>query len=560
MKAKTFSKILCLIIVVLSFAVLGLFFPTMSQKTVYAETYNNFLSYNGSAHNFKAAVYYPASVTTSYAVDNFQIRLYSTELTWSIFGPRIVGLKFTMTRPDGSTKEIYMKHQGYISDHFEETLFTSDALKDSNGNVIEGQYKVQSSGVINVDLQKDQEQNNSFTFYVNLSAPSVTLQTVGAEISSYDITNKEVTVIANDKDCTPSLTYSRSTNSSYPSSAATSFTSGKTFSDEGNYIVTAKDGGGKTTTKRFAIDKTAPKLTLTGVSNGGYTSNDVTISWDTTVGGVGAQRINSNDSLKVRYTRSTDSTFPTSARTLLSNGEKLSNEGNYFVTIEDSAGNRSSYTFTIDKTAPKLEINGLITQEATKDGFSLKWSTDIGAGKNKANDSDTLTIKYSRATSSYPSSAATTYSKQNTFLSDEGYYYITIEDRTGNRSIYRVIVDQTAPTVKAPTEYLNTSFVYSAEDPRGVTIEYRFNSGEKTELKNTSFTVSFSAENYGVWEFRAIDDVGNTTSWSTVKFFYRDTFGNKVNVQNAYKTPAYWTVQLSSKNFPDISGKYSFAS
>lgn len=560
MKAKTFSKILWLMIVVLSCAVLGLVFPTISQTTVYAETYGDFLSYNGSTHNFKADVYYPSSVTTTYAVENFEVELDSTELTWSVFGPYIRNLKFTMTRPDGSTKEYTLKHQGLISDHFEEVLFTSDALKDGNGNVIEGEYKVQSSGYMTVDFQPDQHQNRSFTFYVNLSAPSVTLQTVGAEISSYDITSKEVTVIARDKDCTPSLSYSRSTNSSYPSSAATSFTSGKTFSDEGNYIITAIDGGGKTTTKRFAIDKTAPKLTLTGVSNGGYTSKNVAISWDTTVGGVGSQRVNSNDSLRVRYTRSTDSTFPTSARTLLSNGEKLSNEGNYFVTIEDSAGNRSSYTFTIDKTAPKLDINGLITQEATKDGFSLKWSTDIGAGKNKANDSDILTIKYSRATSSYPSSAATTYSKQNTFLSVEGYYYITIEDRTGNRSIYRVIVDQTAPTVKAPAEYLNTSFVYSAEDPRGVTIEYRFNSGNSETVRDTSFDVPFKAGNYGIWEFRAKDDVGNVTAWSTVRFYYRDTFGNKVNIQNAYKTPAYWTVQLSEKNYPDIAGRYSFAS
>lgn len=528
-----------------------------SGEIVYAETYNNFLSYSGSAHSYFAKVIYTEEILSQYSVNYFSINYQTTSLEWSIFGPNFENVKITMTRPDGSTR-VYSFTNGLKKDIETITLFDKDDLLDNSGNVIEGKYTVQASGKITAGSSTTQ--SNSFNFYVNLSAPTVTLQTASSVVDSYTITNKEVTVFASDKDCTPTLKYSRSTNGSYPTSATTSFTSGKTFSDEGNYRIEATDGTGRKTTKYFSIDKTAPKVSLSGVVNGGYTNKNVTISWDTTNGGVGTQRINSDDNLTVSYSLSTNGNYPTSAITSFTNGKIFSDEGNYLVTIKDAAGNSSSYKFTIDKTAPKLTLNGLITDEATKEGFSANWNTnDIGVGLNLVTDSDTLTVLYGYSSLNYPTSANTTYNK-NTFLSTEGYYLLTITDKTGNRSTYRVIVDQTAPTVNAPTEYLNTSFVFSAEDPRGVTIEYRHDSGSLNSIKKTSFDVLFDPENFGVWEFRAIDDVGNATSWSTVKFFYRETFGNKVNIQNAYKTPAYWIVQLSSKYFPDIAGTYSFGS
>ena len=165
------------------------------------------------------------------------------------------------------------------------------------------------------------------------------------------------------------------------------------------------------------------------------------------------------------------------------------------MTITDKAGNTTSYSFTIDTTAPTLTISGLVKGEVTKDGFSASWSTAVGAGSNIANNRDALTVKYGVAASDYPSSASTTYSKQNTFLSNEGYYLMTIEDKAGNRSKYRVIVDQTAPAVSAPAEWLNTAFTYSASDPRGVTIEYRSNSGATGKVERTSYSVSQSASN-----------------------------------------------------------------
>lgn len=560
MRTKTIRKVLYLVLLVLCVFTAWLLIPA-SGNVAYAESYTDFYNYTGSAHNFHGTVYYPSSVTTNAAAASFEIYLSVPSLEWSPFGPDFKSVKATMTRPDGTTR-VHSFSDGVKSDTWEETMFTSDDLKDAFGNYIEGRYTVQAGGAIGVTFQPDQQQTKSFTFYVNLSNPTIRMTESGgiSEIDNYAFTNKGVFVSASDRDCTPTLKYSRSTSSSFPVSATTSVENGTTFTDEGNYIVTATDGGGRTTTRYFTIDKTAPTLALGNVSNGGYTNKNVPVTWSTSIGGVGSQRMTRNDSLTVQYSRNTGSTFPGSASTSISSGASLTSEGNYLVTIRDKAGNSTSYTFTIDKTAPTLTLNGLITQEATKDGFSASWSTSVGTGSNIANGGDALTVKYGMATSGYPSSAGTTYSKQNTFLSTEGYYLLTIEDKAGNRSTYRAIVDQTAPSVNAPKEYLNTSFVYSAEDPRGVTIEYRFNSGTSETVRDTSFDVPFEASNYGIWEFRAKDDVGNVTAWSTVRFYYRDTFGNKVNIQNGYKTPAYWTVQLSEKNFPNIAGRYSFAS
>lgn len=546
-------SVLLLAVIFLFAAAICLIFQTTPEVAV-AETatYEDFLSYGGSTNKYFADVEYPETVTTIASVSSFSIELKTTKFNGTAFGPSFDDIIIKMTRPDGSVVEHAMEKNGErITEYFEETLFTSQNLKDSNGNVIEGKYTVKATGAISVWTQTPVQQNSSFTFYVNLNAPTVTM-TAGAALDNYGITNKNVTVTASDKDCTPTLKYSQSTSYYYPTTADTSFSSGEVFSDEGNYIVTATDGTGNTTTQYFTIDKTAPKLSKSSILT--FISGDVTVTVDKGL-------VNKNDSCTIKYSKTTSSAYPTMADIDFSSGEVFSGEGNYYIRAVDAAGNAASMKFTIDKTAPILTINGLKTAEATKDGFSLAWSTSAGSGANLANNDDNVIIAYQRGETAFPDNPyGLNYNKQNTLLSEEGYYFIRIMDAAFNFTDYYVIVDQTSPTVSAPAEWLNTSFTYSASDPRGVTIEYRLNSGSTSKVKKTSYSVQQSASNNGVWQFRAIDDVGNTTEWSTVNFYYRETFGNKVNIQNAYKTPAYWTVQLSEKNYPDIAGRYSFAS
>lgn len=320
------------------------------------------------------------------------------------------------------------------------------------------------------------------------------------------------------------------------------------------------DKTGNTTSYTFTIDKTAPTLTLSGVTNGGFTNKSVSASWSTTIGSVGAQRVNSNDTLTVKYSRNTGATFPTSAMETYTSRKELTEEGNYLMTITDKAGNTSSYKFTIDKTAPILTLSGFVVDQMAKDSVSATWVTTVeGAGKNLTNSNDTLIVKYSVQADTYPTAATTTYSR-NASLTTEGYYLMTITDKTGNVRKYQFLIDKTAPQVAEFDEFTNKTFVFSATDPRDITIEYRHDGGAVTTVRQTSVEIVCNESNYGSWEFRAIDAVGNATGWNTINLYLRDTFGNQEEIKNAYKVPAWYTVRLSTKVFPDIAGTYSFAS
>ena len=632
----------------------GVLNPIGTAYAVYYNdtTYENFLRYSGSSHNFGAKVTYPSSVTSSMDAEMFTIKCITTEIEWSIFGPGFNNVKITLIRPDGSSRVYSFPNKSYIKEHFSYTIFSADDLKKENGEVIEGQYTVQASGIIYAG--NNQSQTNSFSFYVNLNAPTLNLNVGSSLLSSFDITRSNVTVTASDTYGVPTLQYDHSTEDVFPSFASQNISSGTTFSEEGRYLVKATDNFGRETIKYFIIDKTAPTLSLSGVTNGGISNGTVTASWSTSIGGVGAQRVyssdlltvkyslsetnefptsatvdytsgtslsqegnylmtitdkagnstsytftidktaptltlsgvtnggftngtirvtwgteiggvgaqltNNKDDLTVKYSRSTGSTFPTSATTSYTSGTSLTEEGNYLMTITDKAGNSTSYTFTIDKTAPTLTLSGIVVGQMAKDSVSATWVTTVeGAGKNLTNSNDVLTVKYSVQSDTYPTTATTTYSR-NTSLTAEGYYLMTITDKTGNVRKYQFLIDKTAPKVAAFDEFTNKTFVFSATDPRDITIEYRHDGGAVTSVQQASVEIVCNESNYGSWEFRAIDAVGNATGWNTINLYVRDTFGNQEEIKNAYKVPAWYTVRLTTKVFPDIAGTYSFAS
>ena len=155
----------------------------------------------------------------------------------------------------------------------------------------------------------------SSSFVIDTTAPTLTVS-----CGDGGITKSDVTVTYSDG----TGAYTKSTSASFPGSSSNSFTSGRTFSEEGNYRVQATDAAGNSSSSVFTIDKTAPSLSLSGVSNGGFTNSNVSASWSTTVGGVGAQRVSSSDVLTVKYSRSTTSSFPSSATTTYSSGTTLS--------------------------------------------------------------------------------------------------------------------------------------------------------------------------------------------------------------------------------------------
>ncbi len=421
---------------------------TSSQGTniAYADTYNGFIHYAGSSHNFQASVYFPSKVESESAASDFYIRVWSTEIEWSIFGPDFQNVKMTMTRPDGSTK-VYSFSNGIKKEHFNMRVFTAADLKDGAGKIIEGIYTVQTSGKIVAGATQDQ--NKSFSFTVNLYAPTVTADAGGKALSSDEITRSNVIVTATDTNGLSSLHYAYSTGSTY-STNYINFLTGKEFTEEGRYTIRATDIYGRVTVKNFIIDKTAPTLLLTGINDDGFSKNSVSSSWGATVGGVGSQLVHSyNDSLTVKYAFNTESYFPSTATIRYLQGTVLTEAGNYLIEISDKAGNSTSYTFTIDKTAPTLSLSGL-TDKFTNDKVTATWSrtmTDISS--QLCNSNDELIVKYScnNTSGTFPTSATLNY-VSGTELTEVGNYLIAISDKAGNSTRYTFTIDKVAPTLQ----------------------------------------------------------------------------------------------------------------
>ncbi|MGN0764858.1 MAG: hypothetical protein ACI4MO_00040, partial [Christensenellales bacterium] len=98
------------------------------------------------------------------------------------------------------------------------------------------------------------------------------------------------------------------------------------------HTIVLTDLAGNSTTYTFTIDRTAPTGTLSGVSNGGYTNGNVTFTWTDTAA---TAKLNG-----AAYTK----------------GSTISDEREHTIVLTDLAGNSTTYTFTIDKTAPTIGL------------------------------------------------------------------------------------------------------------------------------------------------------------------------------------------------------------
>ncbi|MGN0764857.1 MAG: hypothetical protein ACI4MO_00035, partial [Christensenellales bacterium] len=114
-----------------------------------------------------------------------------------------------------------------------------------------------------------------------------------------------------------------------------SYTSGTSITAEGTYNLVLTDRAQNSTTYTFTIDKTAPKGTLSGVSNGGITNGNVTFTWTESAA---TAKLNGTN-----YTQ----------------GSTISAEKQHTIVLTDLAGNSTTYTFTIDKTAPTGTLSGV---------------------------------------------------------------------------------------------------------------------------------------------------------------------------------------------------------
>lgn len=407
---------------------------------------------------------------------------------------------------------------------------------------------------------------SQYKFTIDRTAPTLSLSGVtengftnGTVHASWSTTASGITGQLSNSNDGVNVKYSYNTTATFPTSALSSYSAATDLTAVGNYLLTITDKAGNSRSFKFTIDKTAPALTLSGLTDG-FTNGNVTASWATSVDGVRGQLSNRNDRLSVKYSYSTTATFPTSATSNYTAGTVLSAVGNYLLTIEDLSGNINRYTFTIDRLAPTLTLSGVTIGGITKSNVTASWSTAVGGiTAQLSNDSDRLTVKYSYLGGlEFPATATREYTNGN--LTVEGNYLLIITDKSGNSTSYTFTIDKTAPSVTVmPEKYTNSVVSYAAEDLHGVaSVEFRLNGGEIGSNVGSRLTIEAVPSNFGVWEIRSIDTVGNVSSWQTVNLLIRSGFGNLEDARNEYKAAAWYTVTLSAKNFPAIAGKYSF--
>ena len=107
---------------------------------------------------------------------------------------------------------------------------------------------------------------------------------------------------------------------------------GKEISEEGNYVLKAKDLAGNELVVNFEVDKTP--ITISGIDKNLYKKDDVV-------------------TIEVEA-RDTDAVIKLNGNTITS-GHKVSEQGKYLVVVTDKWGNTVQKSFTIDTTAPVIQ-------------------------------------------------------------------------------------------------------------------------------------------------------------------------------------------------------------
>lgn len=186
------------------------------------------------------------------------------------------------------------------------------------------------------------------------------------------------------------------------------------FALEGSYVITAADTSGNTASCSFVIDKTAPVLS-SNVSSGSVTNGNVTI--------------NGSDSSSIYYSVTLNGwpiAWP-SNRTFTA-------DGIYKISATDSAGNFSSYSFSIDKSAPVIKA------------FRSNKTTAKNGGYINSSVTVTVTDTALVSKSATLNGKAVNWPSNNTFTVD-GKYVITAKDKYNRTASYTFIIDRTPPKV-----------------------------------------------------------------------------------------------------------------
>lgn len=307
-----------------------------------------------------------------------------------------------------------------------------------------------------------------------------------------------------------------------------------------SYELTAKDSADKVTgytlsvevtnncgttnmaQRRVYIDKVKPVVTLSGVQNG-YHYNASQI-FTTDIKDVSYKKTKT----VYRITRTLDGKeYPVSAAVFRSGkyedscNRKMIKEGQYkiYAVTTDSAGNKSTSNtlrFVIDKTAPKLSINGVTNGTMSGSAVKLEFGCEesfyatnhVSVKVERELDGKTI----SEELSGFPKNGKK--SSMSHVFSEDGTYEIQISatDKAGNTATPQTIVfsvDQTKPEIRIT----GTDNYEQWKEPATVqfTVEESYYARNSVQIKGTRTDIDGNVTEVGLPDFASVGKVSSLT-------------------------------------------------
>ena len=256
-----------------------------------------------------------------------------------------------------------------------------------------------------------------------------------------------------------------------------------------DYTLTVTDLAGNVSTISFGIDKDAPKIE--GVENGKYYNVDVT------------PVVTDKHLDKVTYTFN-------DAENDFAEGTVFTAEGKYTITAVDKAGNKTTKTFYIDKTAPVLEI------KADSIGTDPYYSRISFKLRDNMKFSNYYTINGTKMTVTPAQWGDADFTTLRSHL-HQGENTIELIDMAGNKTTKTFVYDTVAPTA---------------------TITYSNNNGHDLTNKDVTATLTASEEIRDLDGWTRVDEktftkVFDANTKSSVEIV--DLAGNKSSINYEVK-------------------------
>ncbi|MFC0187194.1 Ig-like domain-containing protein [Fictibacillus aquaticus] len=221
------------------------------------------------------------------------------------------------------------------------------------------------------------------------------------------------------------------------------FTSGTKVDEEGTYTLIVTDKAGNQTTVEFTIDKTSP--IVSGVKNNESYNKEVVITFEEGTATLDSEVFLSESSVEA--------------------------EGIHTLVVIDAAGNQTSVSFTIDKTAP--QVSGVENEAMYNKAISLSFNE----GTAKLNGEVVLS---------------------GTVVQADGSYTLEVIDEAGNKTVLTFIIDQTSPVVSGVID----NGVYNHN------VKITFNEGTAL-LNGLPYLSGTEIDSEGAYKFEVTDQIGN---------------------------------------------------